>query len=231
MNNADLPAGSDRAALSALMDGELDASQVAAACASWRSEARQRSDWHLYHLIGDTLRSEDLAAEPARDDQFMRRLRERLEREPVVFAPTRTDVPAAVAPQPAIATAATGTDGGFPAATAWAPAGAPLAAVTPLRPHSRRRTRWAVPVGIAAGVVAVAGVVWSTRPDSAALTAGRFQPTAPAASAATLHDDRATLAEAELSRYLRAHREVPGLVAPTPTAGYLRNAAYDAGER
>lgn len=224
MNNADLPAGSDRAALSALMDGELDASQVAAACASWRSEARQRSDWHLYHLIGDTLRSEDLAAEPARDDRFMRRLRERLDREPVVLAPTRAEAPAMSEAPPAVATAATGTDG--------APAVAVLAAVTPMRARSvRRTTRWAVPVGIAAGVVAVAGVVWSTRPDSSALMAGRFLPAAPAASATPLPDSRATLAEAELSRYLRAHREVPGLVAPSPTAGYLRNAAYDAGER
>ena len=97
--------------------------------------------------------------------------------------------------------------------------------------RSARRARWAVPVGIAAGVVAVAGVVWSTRSDSGALMAGRFLPASAAASAATLRDDRATLAEAELSGYLRAHREVPGLVAPTPSAGYLRNAAYDAGDR
>lgn len=228
MNNADLPAGSDRAALSALMDGELDASQVAAACASWRSEARHRSDWHLYHLIGDTLRSEDLAASPAQGDQFMRRLRERLDREPVVLAPTRIEA-AAVAEDPAAAAETaqaarrTGTD---PHATV-----ATSAAITPLRARGPRSARWAVPVGVAAGIVAVAGVVWSTRPDSTALMASRVLPTGPAASAAVLRDERATLAEAELSRYLRAHREVPGLVAPTPTAGYLRNAAYDAGER
>jgi sigma-E factor negative regulatory protein RseA len=237
MNNADLPTGSDRAALSALMDGELDASQVAAACASWRSQAGQRADWHLYHLIGDALRSDDLATAPARDEQFMRRLRERLDHEPVVLAPSRADTPGSTqtpseppslplalpAVQPA---SATGTD-----ARPLAGATAAPAAVTPLRARTPRRVRWAVPVSMAAGVVAVAGVVWTTRPDPGALMAG-FRP-APqqAASAAALRDDRATLAEAELSHYLRAHREVPGLVAPNPTAGYLRNAAYDAGAR
>lgn len=217
MNNVNLPSGSDQDALSALMDGELDAAQVASACAAWRSEARQRSDWHLYHLIGDTLRSEDLAAAPVRDERFMQRLHERLDREPVVLAPSRRDAPTIDAFESAPERAATGTHG--------------PAAVTPLRSASVRRARWSVPVGIAAGVVAVAGVVWGTRPDGGALMAAHFLPVTPAASAATLPDDRAKLAEAELARYLRAHREVPGLVAPNPTAGYLRNAAYDASER
>ena len=74
--------------LSALADGELDDSAAAAACASWRCEAAARASWHAYQLIGDVLRSEDLAADPARDAEFLRTLRSRLAHEPVVMAPS-----------------------------------------------------------------------------------------------------------------------------------------------
>src|ERR1043165_4464573 len=73
--------------LSALSDGELDSSAVARACAAWRDDARLRSAWHAYQLIGDVLRSEDRACRPAHDARFMVALRSRLAAEPVVLAP------------------------------------------------------------------------------------------------------------------------------------------------
>jgi hypothetical protein len=36
-------------------------------------------------------------------------------------------------------------------------------------------------------------------------------------------------ANAALASYLRAHREHPGATSVAPAAGYLRNAAYEAG--
>jgi sigma-E factor negative regulatory protein RseA len=81
--------------LSALVDGDVDAVQQA--CDAWRSDAQARADWHLYHLIGDVLRSEELAAEPAHDAQFLARLRLRLADEPVVLAPVPE--PVALAPR------------------------------------------------------------------------------------------------------------------------------------
>lgn len=71
--------------LSALVDG--DASALAEACARWRDDAESRQRWHAYHLIGDVLRSDDLASPPAHDAAFLRTLRDRLGREPVVLAP------------------------------------------------------------------------------------------------------------------------------------------------
>src|SRR5512143_2981266 len=84
--------GSERGApalesLSALSDGECDVSAVAWACSAWRDDVGLRSSWHAYQLIGDVLRSEDLAGHPSHDAAFLAAVRERLAREPVVLAP------------------------------------------------------------------------------------------------------------------------------------------------
>ena len=88
-----------RARLSALADGDLlGADEVERACASWRDDAELRRTWHCYQLIGDVMRSEELARPAAHDVGFMAGLRERLATEPVVLAPE--PLPAA-APAPA----------------------------------------------------------------------------------------------------------------------------------
>ncbi len=74
--------------LSALMDGELEGAALARACAQWRDDPRARADWHAYHLIGDVLRSDDLAGDAGRDAVFLQAVRARLAREPVVLAPS-----------------------------------------------------------------------------------------------------------------------------------------------
>ncbi len=71
--------------LSALADGERDA--LPHASALWRDDADARECWHLYHLIGDVMRSDDLAAPPSRDAAFLEGLRARLASEPVPLAP------------------------------------------------------------------------------------------------------------------------------------------------
>ncbi len=71
--------------LSALADGEPDA--LPRATALWRDDPGARESWHLYHLIGDVMRSEDLAARPSRDAAFLAGLRQRLAHEPVPLAP------------------------------------------------------------------------------------------------------------------------------------------------
>jgi len=82
-----------RECLSALMDG--DAQALAAACAAWRDDADARRQWHAYHLIGDVLRSDELARCPSADASFLSALRVRLVAEPVVLAPS--PLPAAAA--------------------------------------------------------------------------------------------------------------------------------------
>jgi sigma-E factor negative regulatory protein RseA len=76
--------------LSALMDGELDAEATEAVCAHWRDDPAVRGRWHTYQLIGDVLRSDELASDGGRDVHFLSELRKRLANEPVVLAPAES---------------------------------------------------------------------------------------------------------------------------------------------
>lgn len=78
---------SSRRILSALADGDATDSEAARAFQAWRDDPGARASWHAYQLIGDVLRSEDLASEPAADEAFLVALRGRLADEPVVLAP------------------------------------------------------------------------------------------------------------------------------------------------
>jgi sigma-E factor negative regulatory protein RseA len=195
--------------LSALADGEAGA--LAEACALWRSERSARARWHAYHLIGDVLRSDELASPPGRDAAFLDGLRERLAREPVPMSPV-----AAAAPGVA------------------APAGA------------RSRLGWRAPAAVAAGFVAVAGVLVllqrpagnvpaAAAPSLAAAPADR--PALPAAAPAARENRLAAASPAEprlvlsggllrdpdLDAYLRAHQAARGALPAALPGGALRN--------
>lgn len=71
--------------LSALIDG--DGAATERACGLWRDEAEMRKTWHAYQLIGDVMRSEELAQPAARDAAFLAGIRQRLAAEPVLLAP------------------------------------------------------------------------------------------------------------------------------------------------
>lgn len=92
------PDESLRTALSALADGEATARGTAELTAAWSTHAPLRRDWQAWQVIGDTLRSDELAGCGA-ESRFLSRLRERLADEPVVLAPSPTAVEPAQAPQ------------------------------------------------------------------------------------------------------------------------------------
>ena len=71
--------------LSAAADGEAAALDKASQL--WRSNEEARSTWHRYHLIGDVMRSAELARRPAQDAAFLAALRSRMADEPVLLAP------------------------------------------------------------------------------------------------------------------------------------------------
>ena len=99
VNRSDTPNPAAQA-LSSLMDGDLTPEAVGQACEQWRQDLETRQRWHAYQLIGDVLRSEDLANTPARDEAFLQALRQRLVHEPVPFAPQPLpDAPAGGAPR------------------------------------------------------------------------------------------------------------------------------------
>lgn len=188
-----------RADLSSLMDGDPAASD--GACRAWRADARARADWHAYHLIGDLLRSEDHRCDADHDARFVARLRERLVREPAVLAPS------------------------------------PLPLPSPVR--SRRPRAWMAPAAVAAGFAAVAGVLVATRvpaPDAAAPIVADARSSAPAVEAdggrqpppAVDAGSVALVRNAELDRYLAAHREY-ALPLAAPAVGVHKAAAAAAG--
>jgi sigma-E factor negative regulatory protein RseA len=87
-----LSAAERDALLSDLVDGQ--ASALHAGCAAWRDDPQARATWHTYHLIGDVLRSDDLASTPRRDRDFLAGVRARLADEPTVLAPQPLVMPA-----------------------------------------------------------------------------------------------------------------------------------------
>ena len=72
--------------LSAVVDGELpDGGHPGSIFSDF--DRGDRSAWSSYHLIGDVLRSDDLAISPATSAAFMARFAASLEAEPHVLAP------------------------------------------------------------------------------------------------------------------------------------------------
>ncbi len=203
--------------LSALTDGELDEPAAARSCAHWSRDAESRDAWHAYQLIGDVLRSDDLASTRKRDTDFLVALRGRLAQEPVVLAP------AAMA--------------------------APRADVE----KSRSRRSWAAPAAVAAGFVAVAGVLVASQMSGAlssreAAADARMAQGASAPSALVSVQANEVMAvpavnqsndpqsvvlngrlirDVRLDEYLAAHKRFGGSTAPGVPSGFLRNAAVD----
>lgn len=203
-----------RQALSALMDGEVEPSAVVDLCAAWRRDGELRADWHAYHLIGDVLRSDDLALPAVHDEALLGRLREQLALLPVVLAPAPT---ASVKPGPA--------DG------------------QPAQARRALRHAWGAPLAVAAGFVAVAGVLVVTRvaapdmgPGAASLAAApgssAVQPVSLAEpSDAPLMADRKLIRDAHLDRYLAAHKQFGGSSALMVPGMVLRSATTVAPDR
>jgi sigma-E factor negative regulatory protein RseA len=208
-----------RADLSALMDGQAGTGETQRCSAAWRDDPQMRSTWHAYHLIGDVLRSDELAGSPARDAALLAALRRRLADEPTVLAPA----PVAASPAAAARHAAA----------------------------AQRRRGWLMSGAVAAGFVAVAGVLVVSRmstPEAAApsllssnppallssnppsLLAGNGSApsnlqrvgNAPAPSP-TLVLDGQLIRDAHLDAYLRAHREMRSGAAAAVPGGAMRS--------
>jgi sigma-E factor negative regulatory protein RseA len=86
-------AGSHGERLSAFVDGELfDEEHLNLDKFLANLDGDDRAAWSSYHLIGDALRSDDLAISPARTSAFLSGFAARLESEPHVLAPAPMSV-------------------------------------------------------------------------------------------------------------------------------------------
>lgn len=190
------------ACLSAMADGEATEGEMRQALQAWRDDEDCRADWHGYTLIGDAMRSDDLASSGGgHDAHFLSCLRARLADEPVVLAPmapvSAPEVPAA-------------------------------SNVVPLRAGLRWRRAlvshrgWTTSAAVAAGCVMAVGaaMVWRS-PVSGPVPAGvelaQVQPLAMPASMAEVAATMPMQRNPQLDRYLMAHRQFaqgPALAAP-----------------
>lgn len=77
--------------LSAFVDGELFGEEHLNKFIT-ELDHEDRASWSCYHLIGDALRSDDLAVSPATSSAFLAGFSTRFEQEPHVLAPTAMPV-------------------------------------------------------------------------------------------------------------------------------------------
>lgn len=191
-----------RACLSAMADGEATEGEMRQALQAWRDDEDCRADWHGYTLIGDAMRSDDLASSGGgHDAHFLGCLRARLAEEPVVLAPmapvNSPDVPAA-------------------------------SNVVPLRAGPRWRRAlvshpgWTTSAAVAAGCVMAVGaaMVWRSPVSGVAPAGVELAQVRPVAMPASMAEVAATMPmqrNPQLDRYLMAHRQFaqgPALAAP-----------------
>jgi sigma-E factor negative regulatory protein RseA len=203
-SEAERPANED---LSALMDGELEASSVAAACRAWRDDAEVRREWHAYHLIGDVMRSEDLVSGEAHDAGFLAALRQRLAEEPVVLAPAPmvTQAPVAARARRSWKT---------PAAVA-----AGFAVVAGTLVVTQMTLRDPVDATLAQAPSPVPAVALA---DRAASATGEPQ---------NVVLNGQIVRDARLDEYLAAHKKFGGSSLPGGPSGFLRNASVEVPSR
>lgn len=213
MSNPDLTDPSALEQVSALVDGELDLNAVNEVCRAWREKPTVRADWHAFQLIGDVLRSEDLASSASRDAVFLASLRERLAGEPVVLAPDIAAEPLVAVEQPVYAMAGGGRSG--------------------------RRWTWAGTSAVAAGFMVVAGALIVSRgpadssPVGPVATLVKSAEDAPSPQSLAPSEqpvlvvDGAVLRDPQLDRYLSAHKQFATTSVLGGPSGFLRNAAAE----
>lgn len=225
--SAALPQGGER--LSCIVDGECLPDDIEEACRLWKSDGELQSDWRLYHLIGDVLRSDEMRpAARERDAAFLDGLRTRLAAEPVPLAPAplMPQAPSSLLPSlPSTASAAAaGRRWSLPVAVAAGLAGVMVAgsAVVLLRPQADGvGPGWGAQMAATPGAYARSVGMQAVQGVSE-LPAGPLLPVEPlpAALPATvpqvvLLPDGRLVRDPRLEAYFEAHR---GALAPLPVA-------------
>jgi sigma-E factor negative regulatory protein RseA len=194
------PLARDSEALSSLLDGELDAEHCQSLLAALCADPALRSSWVAFHVVGDALRSSEVAA--GHSAGFCDRVAAAIAQEPTVFAPVAARARGTTSTRvrryvlPGLAVAASAAVLGFVVVPMMQ---APPAVVQ----HA------ALPAPSV-----VAGVVATANPTAASVASGR--------AASTVANARAFQA------YLLAHREMTSGAALPRATPYLRPAADSA---
>jgi len=209
--------------ISALADGQLDRDQFEQTIA-WAATSQEACvTWHAYHVMGDVLRSTDLA-DCSRDRDFVLRLRERL---------TQLDA-TTMAVEAFAARSVDGVDARPEPARRVpmvAAVVAPVVADTALRGANDAVLRWKW-LAAAASLMAVTVLGWhvgSVGTDTSARLASAPSTGAPATVGAAVPgtEPSVMLRDPRLDELLAAHRQFGGASALQMPAGFLRNATFE----
>lgn len=199
-NVVPVPTESRGAAVSSLVDGELNPSEIDALLRGYADDAEVRADWQAYHLIGDVLRGSSGPCLPAQAAQaFVSGISLRLRSETVLHQASGDVINHGTRPAANDATFRWKLVAGL----------ASLAAVA------------AVSWTLIGGVAAPAGV----GPQLALVPAPVSPPPVGAVVVQTAQGQ--VLRDARLEELLAEHRQYGGMSALQMPAGFLRNATYD----
>lgn len=206
----------NRERVSALADGQLRGEEFARAVEAVANTPDARAAWHAYHLVGDVLRSGELAA-GGHDAAFVARLKLRLQRE-------------ANASPSAVATGSI----------------ADHAQLTRARGISRREVsganepvwRWKLVAGFAS-VAAISAIGWNVVSSWGSQNGAPQLAQGSAASAVSVQqpvmlaggEPQRMIRDPRLDELLAAHRQFGGTSALQMPAGFLRNATFEGATR
>lgn len=204
-----------REQMSALADGQLHGSEFADAVEAATHDADARESWHLYHLVGDVLRSTELAA-CGHDRSFVSRLSERLQAEAL--------------PRPVVSPQAA-----LPAGRRTADAAGDEPAWRADRPAANASLlRWKLVAGMAS-LAALGTLSWGLLGGAGQSPQGGSLAQLTAAPAATLvalpgAQTARMIRDPRLDELLAAHRQLGGATALQNSSGFLRNATFEGAE-
>lgn len=225
----------NREAISDLADGRLRAEVFAGTVELVTTDADARATWHSYHLIGDVLRSGELAG-AQRDAEFLRKLAARLQQEPVLQPPAAALEPLVESPVRQAADAANAPHG-----WKWLAMAASFAAVVAVGWN----VMGAGPAGLAPGAQPILASAPAAQPDSMpgivtvststpqlsapAPGAENMAASAMAASASTAGNEAVPvmIRDPHLDELLAAHKQMGGTSALQMPSGFLRNATFE----
>lgn len=194
-----------REQLSALADGQLEGNELAEAL-RFAAQDEGRDTWQLYHLVGDVLRSSELARA---DDggAFLAQLRQQMAKEPVALRPAQ-EIPGEIEPLKAL----------------------------PRQAANASVFRWKMVAGVAslAAVAAIGWNALDTSPSGT--HGGPQLAVAPATAPAQVvaaggQEPPVMLRDPRLDELLAAHKQFGGATALQMPAGFLRNANFDTPSR
>jgi sigma-E factor negative regulatory protein RseA len=198
----------NRETVSDLMDGRLRADAFSAAVQAVQAPGPAREAWHSYHLVGDVLRSADLAS-GADDAAFLSRFQARL----------RQLEPLQQTGKPAPDALATGVLG---------PIHSPQAEVTQAANDERFSWKWVA--GFASLMLVIAAgwnMAGGMTGQQASSQLASQRPPAGEVLVETGSEGQFMLRDPRLDQLLMAHRQSGGASALQVPSGFLRNATFE----